>query len=30
MITRPTINWGPADELTSITVGGLLRGLVSD
>jgi AcrR family transcriptional regulator len=30
MITRPTINWGPADELTSITVGGLLHGLVAD
>jgi AcrR family transcriptional regulator len=30
MITRPTVNWGPADELTSITVGGLLRGLVDE
>lgn len=30
MITRPTVNWAPAEDLTAVVVGGLLRGLVSD
>ena len=30
MITRPSVDWAPADELTAVVVGGLLRGLVSD
>jgi len=28
MITRPNIEWAPADKLTSLTVEGLLHGLV--
>jgi AcrR family transcriptional regulator len=30
MITRPNIDWAPADELTSLMVDGLLHGLVTD
>ena len=30
MITRPNIDWAPADELTSVMVEGLLHGLVTD
>ena len=30
MITRPTVKWAPAGELTSVMVEGLLHGLVSD
>ena len=30
MITRDSVDWAPAEELTSAVIGGLLRGLVSD
>jgi AcrR family transcriptional regulator len=30
MITRPTVNWAPAETLTSVMVEGLLYGLVAD
>jgi AcrR family transcriptional regulator len=30
MITRPTVDWAPADELTSLLLEGLLHGLVAD
>lgn len=30
MITRPTVAWAPADELTSLLLEGLLHGLVAD
>jgi AcrR family transcriptional regulator len=30
MITRPTVDWAPADELTSLLLEGLLHGLVTD
>ena len=30
MIARPSVNWAPADELTSIVVDGLIGGLVAD
>jgi AcrR family transcriptional regulator len=30
MITRPTVDWAPAEDLTAAVVGGLLRGLVAD
>ncbi len=29
MITRPTVNWAPPEELTSVMVEGLLHGLVT-
>jgi AcrR family transcriptional regulator len=30
MITRPNVEWAPADELTSLLLEGLLHGLVAD
>ena len=30
MITRPTVDWAPAEELTSLLLEGLLHGLVAD
>ena len=30
MITRPNVDWAPADELTSLLLEGLLHGLVAD
>jgi len=30
MITRDSVDWAPAEELTSAVIGGLLRGLVAD
>ncbi len=30
MITHRKVDWAPADELTSLIVGGLLHGLVAD
>jgi len=30
MITRPTVDWAPAEDLTAAVIGGLLRGLVTD
>ena len=30
MITRPNVDWAPADELTSLLLEGLLHGLVTN
>jgi hypothetical protein len=30
MITRPNVDWAPAEQLISLTVEGLLHGLVTD
>jgi len=30
MITRDSVDWAPAEDLTSAVIGGLLRGLVAD